>query len=193
MDGMEGWCSPEKALAMAELILEVRPKLVVELGVFGGRSLVPQAIALRETGQGVIIGIDPWENEAALEGVNNPADRDWWSTVDLDYIHRHCMEHIWLNELEHYIVIVRARSERCLPALGLDEIDICHIDGNHSELASCRDVADWVPRVRSGGYVWFDDSNWESTQKAVEMMLRYAVPLTEIGNENERCRLFRRT
>jgi hypothetical protein len=33
------------------------------------------------------------------------------------------------------------------------------------------DVKNWLPKVRSGGYIWFDDANWESTTKAVQYLL----------------------
>ena len=40
---IEGWCTKEKAIKMAELITD-DTKLCVELGVFGGRSLLPLGI-----------------------------------------------------------------------------------------------------------------------------------------------------
>lgn len=195
ISGMEGWCSNEKALAMAELILEQRPKLIVELGVFGGKSLVPQAIALRATGvDGLIIGIDPWKKDAALEGDNGPDNDAWWSNVDLHHIHRRCIEEVWNNDLDRWCVVIRAKNDRCLRLAdnyGIDNIDILHIDANHSEITSCNDVINWVPRVRSGGYVWIDDADWPSTAKARELMLNYATLVKEIKSNNL-CQLYQK-
>jgi len=50
------------------------------------------------------------------------------------------------------------------------EIDILHIDGNHEEESSCKDVELYLPRVKKGGYVWFDDANWHQTQKAINLL-----------------------
>jgi predicted O-methyltransferase YrrM len=36
---IEGWCTREKADKLIQLVKESNPKLVVELGVFGGRSI----------------------------------------------------------------------------------------------------------------------------------------------------------
>ena len=49
-------------------------------------------------------------------------------------------------------------------------IEMLTIDGNHSELASCRDVRLYLPMVVSGGIVIADDTDWPTTQKAVEML-----------------------
>ncbi|MBI2809024.1 MAG: hypothetical protein HYX68_28910 [Planctomycetes bacterium] len=47
---LEGWCTPEKAQMLAALIIDALPALCVEIGVHGGKSLIPQAMALRQTG-----------------------------------------------------------------------------------------------------------------------------------------------
>lgn len=190
---MEGWCSAEKAMAMAELILETNPVLVVELGVFGGRSLIPQAIALRASGQGVIIGIDPWKRSAALEGDNGVENDRWWANLDYHAIHRSCMEHIWKNDLDEQCIVLRASSEQCTSftaSYGIDHINILHIDGNHSEFTSCRDVTTWVPRVASNGYIWMDDTDWPSTKKAQDLLLHYSTKVKEV--EGGKCILYQK-
>lgn len=181
---MEGWATPEKAIAMAELILAQNPRIVVEIGVFGGRSLIPQAMALRENNQGVIYGIDPWKLNYAIEGDVGQANADWnRDKVDWHYIHRCAAEAIWKHSLDDYVVLLRCPSQIAAKLFPVEhfnkttgevyrfgEIDILHIDGCHSELASCRDVEFYLPRVRRGGYIWFDDTDWEITKKAVKML-----------------------
>lgn len=184
---MEGWCSEEKALSMAELILETFPKTVVEIGVFGGRSLVPQAIALHEMGAGVVYGIDPWQLDAAIEGENGSANDDWWKkNVQLNEIHQLCMAEIWKHKLDERCVVIRSCSQFC--ANLFTEIDILHIDGNHSELTSCRDAQLYGPKVRKGGYIWFDDTDWDTTKKAVQFLEEIADKIREVGS----CSLYQR-
>ena len=65
---IEGWTTQEKAEVLAGLVIDKKPQQLVEVGVFGGRSVFAQAFALRENGMGVIWGIDPWSLDAALEG-----------------------------------------------------------------------------------------------------------------------------
>lgn len=182
---MEGWTTPERGIEMAHEILKQRPITVVEIGVFGGRSLLAQALALRENGMGMIYGIDPWRNDDALEG-ESEANRDWWSKLDLHEVHRKTMMAIWPHNLDNHVCIIRAASQHVAHLFPF--IDILTIDGNHSEIASMRDVKLYVPSVRSGGLIWFDDSDWATTQPALQKLSEYADLERSVGT----CRLYRR-
>ena len=183
----EGWCSTEKAHAMAELILDVKPKVSVELGVFGGRSLVAQAVALRyaEIPYSAVWGIDPWTVDAATDGEVGDANRDWWQRIDIEGIRDQCLRGITLRRLWPWIRIIVGKSQDCYKLFG--GVDVLHIDGNHSEEVSTKDVANWLPTVRQGGYVWFDDANWATTSNAVQMLEDQCEMVKEVSG----CRLYR--
>ena len=70
--------------------------------------------------------------------------------------------------MENYITIYKSKSSDCVDMI--DKIDILHIDGNHEEESSYRDVELYVPKVKKGGYIWFDDANWYQTQKALNLI-----------------------
>lgn len=161
----EGWCTYEKAEAMASLVLESKPECCVELGVFGGRSLVATALALKENNRGVVWGIDPWVVPAALEGQTDQENIKWWSSLDIDKIRNDALNHISRLGLWNHCKVIVAKSEDCCRMFG--GIDILHIDGNHSDENAFLDVDLWLPLVKRGGYVWFDDIDWGSTQRAV--------------------------
>lgn len=168
---MEGWSEPRRCCEMAEIIIERRPSVVVEIGVFGGRTLVAQALALRHNNRGVIYGVDPWKVEPALEG-ENEANCSWWKGVDLHKMHQLTVEAIWKHKLDDFAVLIRSTSQVAVHLFeGLPTIGVLFIDGNHSEVASCRDVERWLPCVRAGGLVWMDDCNWPTTQKAQQLLL----------------------
>lgn len=189
--GMEGWATADKACAMAELILTSKPQVVVEIGVFGGRSLIPQAMALRENNSGMVYGIDAWKKDVAIEGVNDQANDDWWAKLDLEGIHRSCVEHIWRNGLDTWCCLIRSPSQNCKHLW--QHIDILHIDGNHSEVSSVRDVENYLPLVKPGGYVWFDDVNWATTQRALAMVKEQGEDCGTIGKgTGTECTLFRK-
>ena len=65
----DGWCSIEKAYALASAIIALRPGVVVEIGIWAGRSLIPMALALKKVGAGKIIGIDPWRAEESAKEI----------------------------------------------------------------------------------------------------------------------------
>lgn len=169
---LEGWMDADRGIELTELILEHKPEVVVEIGVFGGRSLICQALALREIGRGIIYGIDPWKTEAATEGESD-ANAKWWTkNVNLHDIHRGAMEAIWRLGLEEWAVIIRAKSQH-VPMLFAGGLDWVTLDGNHSETASCRDVLMYAPMLNKGARVYMDDCDWPSTQKAQELLLKW--------------------
>ncbi|NDE63310.1 MAG: class I SAM-dependent methyltransferase [Chlamydiae bacterium] len=173
MAGLDGWCSREKATILMDLLFLKRPKKVVEIGVWGGKSLLPMAMALNENKRGVIYGIDPWKNDASaymLEGEH----LDWWTQVDHERIYEGFISTIQLYHLGDVVEVIRASSK---DAKIIEEIDFLHIDGNHSEASSLSDVKKWVPHVKKGGLIILDDLDYgeeleggATTKKAAEWL-----------------------
>jgi predicted O-methyltransferase YrrM len=165
---LTGWCSRDKALTIARVILEEHPKICVEIGVFGGRSLMPCAAALRHNGEGEIYGIEAWNPNVAIENVTNEVNDDWWSKVDFAGIKREFYRFAAATNLTSHLRVIEAPSGR---AAGLfDTIDFLHIDGSHSIINAAEDVILYARKVRSGGIVVFDDVNWASTAPARELL-----------------------
>ena len=173
-----GWCSEAKAERLIRTILDHDLRSCVEIGVFGGSSFIPQALALRELGAGKIVGIDPWESNAALENMIDPANAEWWSKVDLTEIYRGCLQLIRTMNLDPYCELIPAKAEDVHDRFGPGSIDLLHIDGNHSELTSTADAERYLPKVRTRGFIFFDDVSWRengtiTTHKAVEFLKTY--------------------
>lgn len=192
---VHGWCSVEKALALAETIIQSNAKICVELGVYSGRSLIPQGIALRSIGAGMAYGIDPWKKENAAEGNCSEADKKWWESINLDEIHNYCMSKIWEHDLDGFCCVIRSQSHHChrlfdnVTLKRVDKvIDLLHIDGCHSEESSTRDVELWLPRVRIDGHVFFDDVDWTTTKRAQEMIAEKCEKAGQVGN----CAIYKR-
>lgn len=174
MGSLDGWCSPQKATALANAILKDRPSVVVEIGVFAGRSLIAMALAVKQNGSGIVFGIDPWLVDASVEHQTDRVNVDWWGKLDHDLIYRRCMQACTTQGVLDHTVLIRGKSQQVAGLLRrsiLDRvIDMLHIDGNHSEETSSFDVVNYVPLVRPGGVVVFDDTNWETTKKAQELL-----------------------
>ena len=189
-----GWCSIDKARRLVAIIIEIRPDVCVEIGVFGGSSLVPQAMALKRNGRGVIYGIDPWETDAALEGMVSVANKDWWSTIDLQTIRMGCEDLIRLENLSSYCQLLKAKAEEVSDQFQDNSIDLLHIDGNHSEEKSLKDVNLYLPKVRDDGFIFFDDVTWYdgekiTTTKARELLRQNCEELEIVGD----CAVFQKT
>jgi hypothetical protein len=149
-----GWCSPEKARAIIDLMTTHKPRLSVELGVFGGRSLMPMALFCKHNG-GHVIGVDPWSNTVATEGYDGP-NADFWDTVDMEKVYQKCLITIARYGCDNYVTLHRATSDE---APLYRDIGLLHIDGQHAEPA-IRDVKRWAPGVVAGGVLIMDDCTW---------------------------------
>ncbi len=152
------WCSPDKAIQLAALVLEVRPQTIVELGVWMGGSAVPLAIALRHLGAGQLVAIDAWSTEASVagqEGVN----ATWWQSVG-DAGHERARKKFVTRLTKHRLLErCTVRRQRSDEAKVPPSIDILHHDANHGPQVVA-DVERWAPAVRVGGLLILNDLNW---------------------------------
>jgi cephalosporin hydroxylase len=170
--GLPGWSTVKKCQTLYNLITEVKPKITIDIGVFGGRSTIAMAFAHKEVG-GYVVGIDPWTADACLEGVNDEANDNWWKSLDYEGLYRGFMIQVLAQDITDVTNILRMKAEQAHSIYRNNKIGLIHIDGNHSELKSCQDVELWSPLVQEGGYMVFDDSNWPSTQEAQKLLLNY--------------------
>ena len=183
LPSIHGWCSFEKATALVKTIVQNRASLCVEIGTFGGSSLVPQALALQHNGSGKIYGIDPWSTDAALEEMQKAENVEWWSKVNLEQIYKHCQRHVAMLQLQPYVQLLRDKAENVVDTFADGSIDLLHIDGNHSEALSYKDAVLYLPKVAKGGIVFFDDIHWNdsdegyTTQRAIMHMLEHCTRL----------------
>lgn len=192
MPNMHGWCTPEKAEELARQIISTDARNILEIGVYAGRSLIAMALAAKNTG-GRVIGIDPWEPEASVKGFeHDQANRDWWANCDHFEIFKKCR--IYMNNYgarENTVLIPHA-SQDALPLIAPLSLDLLHIDGNHSEAQSTYDVDHYVPLVKSGGVVVFDDTNWSTTANAQKRLGELCTFEKFIETNGQQCGFYRK-
>jgi len=182
---VEGWCSPTKAQKLYNYIIERKPELCLEIGVFGGSSLIPQALALSENNNGLIVGIDPWSNDVAIEGMENDNNKEWWHKVDMAYILNSLNQFIEKFKLQSYVDLIKDKAENIYDNFKDNSIDIIHIDGNHSEESAFKDAFYYLPKVKDNGIIFFDDIHWSekpgqiSTKKAHDFLLKHCEKIEQ--------------
>lgn len=162
-----GGSSPVKALVMADLIQLSQADLSVEVGVYRGRSFLPQAAAFRHLGRGRAIGVDPYDPEAAVQTDAHevgPAVVEWARTQDWDGLYRELIERIERLGLRDHAELIRETSEAAAPRFDATSIGVLHIDGNHDRAAVELDIRLWLPKVQPGGFVVLDDVSWASVR-----------------------------
>lgn len=170
-----GWCGLEKAEHLALLALDSHPALIVEIGVFGGKSLIPLALAAKQYG-GKVVGIDPWLAGAALEGTNSEANDKWWAALNYEQIFSSFVQALHNFEVADTVRVMRMMDVDALPEFADNSIGILHVDGNHSPEVSRRYIEQWGSKVKSGGYLIMDDTDWPSQAETVKLIeSRYAL------------------
>lgn len=168
---LPGWCTREKAEKMMNLVYETKPAVCVEIGIFGGSSLFPTACALKYLNYGIVYAIDPWEKAECLTGYSdNDPNYLWWSSINLEKVYRDFLRLLDSFELNPYCVVMRTSGRKALNTFADGSIDILHIDGNHTEEVALSDAKMYLPKMKTGGYIWFDDANWPTTRKAWEYL-----------------------
>ena len=191
MQPLEGWCWPEKACVMADIVIEHKPDICVETGVFGGKSAIPIAMALREVGNlGVLWAIDPWSKSAALEGLQGVEHIEWWSNVDLEGIYYGFVRSTLALELGYHLRWLRTTSRQASDMFPDRCVDFFHQDSNHSEEVSCAEAKLWAPKLKRKAFWIFDDADWRSTQQAMKLIESYGFKAV---NDDEKYRVFQRT
>lgn len=163
-----GWCTREKARALALLVMSLRLEITVEIGVFTGKSAIAMALAHKHVGRGRVVCIDPWDAQASAEGYEG-ANKEWWEKeVNHDAIYQEFVANAARFRVSQYTDVRRAKSDDVTPPR---DIGILHVDGLHT-IQAMKDVTRFAPNVLPGGIVVMDDTDW---QNAGQFQVREAV------------------
>jgi predicted O-methyltransferase YrrM len=187
MPALEGWCTVDKALKLVEVILTYQIDHVVEIGVYGGKSLVPMALAVKEVSpNGRCFGIEAWDTKIAIEEKTSPENDAWWSSLDLIRIKNNFLHYLTQSALTDIIRIIELPVTDSLEIFQKEryrhKIGLIHIDGNHSEKQAFDDVQRAYAILPSGGVIVLDDINWLSLAKAHQWLLQHSDTLFEATN-----------
>ncbi|MCC6728095.1 MAG: class I SAM-dependent methyltransferase [Chthonomonadales bacterium] len=176
-----GGCSVFKAYLMAWLIRKHGVTESVDIGVYRGRSLFPQALAHRATG-GRVYGVDPWEAGEVMEHDNaelREQIRRFVETTDFGAIYRSVDDFRVSHGLADHCVLVRKTSQEAAEEFrgrGAS-FGLIHVDGNHDTRLVVQDVQLYLPLLREGGFMVLDDASWGSVQPALRLLEQSAQPL----------------
>lgn len=179
VESLYGWCTPEKAARLHELIISSNSQFTVELGCFGGRSLLPMALAHKEKQSGFVIGIDAWKAEVCLEGTNSKENDEYWANVDYKLVYDNCRDAIDKHDLTDYCDTLRMRSQVCGTLFTDNIIDVLHQDSSHNPETILAEIEIWIPKLKVGGYWIADDTDWKETAFGYSKLPEYGLKLVE--------------
>lgn len=184
IETMSGWCTYDKAMELCGLIEKYDVELIVEVGVFGGRSLLPMAHALEYRGRGFIYGIEPWDNQLAIEPATSLQNDEWWCGTDLKSVKQQFIRYISEHNLAHRVKLLELSSDDAFAVLSLSRflahVDLIHIDGNHSEIQAKRDILNAEAILRPSGILVLDDIIWQGVAKVRDLITSRFDTLYEV-------------
>ena len=160
-----GLCTGEKGEVIKSLIENTNAKLCIEIGVYKGSSLLYFAEALQTT-RGRVIGIDPYKLDSLKNEIPNKEISNYFYDIlfkeqkTLDDIYFNLKQILENNNLGDLITLVRDKSENFYQNVKNESIDVLHIDGNHDEEYVTKDILNYLPLVKKGGYIIMDDTSW---------------------------------
>ena len=164
---LPGWCTVGKAIEIYEAILELgQPVAGVEIGVLGGRSLLPAAFGARDGPGGYILGLDPYTAASATEFEPDPVEAAWWSAADFSKCFLECVHEIHRLDLARYCGILRSPAENARQCVG--PLNYLHVDGNHNGAAVTRDLRLFLFKLVTGAILVLDDTNDAEVRSAMQ-------------------------
>jgi predicted O-methyltransferase YrrM len=185
---LEGWCTREKGYDLCRLVLTNNCRTVVEIGVFGGRSMIPMAFAVQYLGTGTVIGIEPFQNTIAVETPTGELNDAWWTRVDFIEPKKTLYRYIAEHNLAGYTKMIELSSDQAVAAFAAGRaeasIDLLHIDGSHATAQALRDVTNWSPLLSASGIVVIDDINWATVQPARQWLADHLRLVDEVATSD---------
>jgi hypothetical protein len=170
-----GGCGVDKAFIMAWLIAFYKLKKTLDIGVYRGRSLFPQALAHQLYTNGVVYGVDPWTQEDAKEeGYPELKDKidEFVDKTDFDQIFSQVDAFNKSNGFEKNCILARKKSADAVKYFRDNKIkfDLIHIDGNHDTKFVINDVELYLPLLNKNGFIVMDDISWNSVKPALDVL-----------------------
>lgn len=139
-------------------------RLIVEIGVYEGASTCWWSDNYLEHPNSRLIAIDPFTGNDEYK--DRP--KDFPTLENIEFIAR---SNVAKSKNAGKVDIRKGCSWDLFPLISRElnrPIDILYIDGEHTPNALCRDISLYLPLVRSGGAVIFDDYGHEEVKRGVD-------------------------
>jgi hypothetical protein len=127
------------------LILNLNPKVLVELGTHNGNSFFAFCQSVLDTGsQTRCCAVDTWEGDEHAGNYNNK-------------VYEEVLRHIQ-SKYSVFSELIRASFDSAVDRFEDGTIDLLHIDGLHTYEAVKHDFETWRPKLSQTGVILFHDT-----------------------------------
>lgn len=189
---LQGWNSQHRYLT--EGIAAINPKVIVEIGVWKGRSTIFMASELKRRGAtSAVIAVDTWlgSSEHWIED-DYFSEMDFWSGYPALYYK--FISNIKRMDVADYVVPLPLDSLNAAHLLEQRHIcpDMIHLDGGHHYDSVMADLRAWWPILSPGGLFIGDDyytnGLWITVRQAFDDFFA-SFGLGVIENSEGKCRI----
>lgn len=154
---------------------EDRPINYLEIGVFTGQNVISVARSFAKHPESKIYCVDPW-----IDYDEYPEYKGVIQNVYTEFI-----KNMNNEKLMDKLAVYRNFSQDIVPTFEDDFFDIAYIDGNHETDFVYKDGVMTLPKVKSGGYLIFDDYDWTRTRLGINKFITdYYSEFAEIMHNN---------
>lgn len=140
--GLGAWT--EHIFFACDLVAQLRPRVLVELGTDRGESYFAFCQSARENATATrACAIDHWRGDSHAGSYDDAT-----------------FAHVTAHNEKHYAdfsTLLRLSFDEALDRFAPASIDLLHIDGHHTEAAVRHDVETWLPKLRPGGILLMHD------------------------------------
>lgn len=147
---LNGWFSFEPFYKKISETFITNDMCILEMGVFDGKSLCFMADQVkRKKLQVKIFAVDHWVADEDYARFKNNL--------------REC-------DLEHFVTVIRMKSNKAAILFPDKYFDFIFIDGAHDYESVMEDLNLWIPKLKNGGIIGGDDYDpcWSGVVKAVD-------------------------
>ena len=154
---LHGWMNEANARHLEHLIGKNKPKVIIELGTWLGKSAM--FMAEKAGTDTVIYCIDHWypqevDNIPELEKL-------------LPTLYQQFLSNVVHKGLTQQIVPCRMWTAEAARALDI-KADLVYVDASHEEPDVYHDVSEFYKKLNPGGVICGDDYDWKSVQAGVD-------------------------
>lgn len=164
---LQGWNSHEPIFE--KLMRELRPKVVVEVGVWKGASVVHMAKISKSYGMGTLFyAVDVFHGLKGFSIGEIPSTMipPLWSTPTLYQQFLFNMRATGMDDCVIPVPTFSLFGARIIENWGV-KADLVYIDAGHDEPYAYADIMAYWPLLRSGGVMFGDDWSYEGVSTAV--------------------------
>jgi len=141
-----------------------KPITYLEIGVFEGMSMAWMLMHVLTHSDSRAVGIDPWLMipEIDSDGMEAVMMRAHWNTS-------HWQDRCSLVQGNSDMVLRKMGKGDGFKGISKGSLDLCMIDGSHSELLCLNDARMVLPLMRPGGWILFDDVEMHDNEKRLRV------------------------